>query len=238
MKKILILNQTKIVDSADLKTIGILNLKHPKEGEKVPFLIHETCDDLIIYELINYTQETSCLFIDNYIQTDSLIYFLTKFNLCYFIIDFLTNCDQFEFESVDEFKSKLFKYLTDSKEEFSSLSKLKLPDLKLFFDVTEDESKFEIIFNGSKCNEWLKTKIDKLCNLIETSNNGVEIKKKLNDDPKDKNDKIKQEAFDLISQYLNKNISTKLRKELSLSSPLTELSSENKRAKQNVVTLD
>lgn len=229
MKKILILDQSVKVELNEADLISLLHLRHPKEGQKVPFFVYETPDDINLYEMMNYCQENSCVFIDEYAQTDSFIYFLTKFNLGYFIIDFLTHTDQFEFESEIEFKKKLFNFLSESNFEEDFIKKLNFPQLENFLDVVKSDSNIEITLNASKCNEWLKAKILKIRDLI------VSFSDKKNEE---NGDKSKQDAFDLVSQYLNRNVATKLRKELGLSSPLGESSNENKRSKQQEIIIE
>lgn len=229
MKKILILDQSDGGEISETKKMSLLHLRHPKDGQKVPFFVHESIDGIVLYEMMNFCPENSCVFIDDYAQTDSFVYFLTKFNLGYFIIDFLTNSDQFEFESAMDFKKKVLNFLTESNFDEDFVQKLKFPKLENFLDLIESDSRIEITFNSSKCNEWLKSKILSISNLM------VSLSDKKTEDNENK---LKQDAFDLISQYLNRNISAKLRKELGLSSPLGESSSENKRAKQQLVTID
>lgn len=229
MKKILILDQNDKVELNEADKISLLYLRHPKEGQKVPFFVYESPDGISLYEMINYCQENSCVFIDEYTQTDSFIYFLTKFNLGYFIIDFMTNTDQFGFESETDFKKKLFFFLSESNFEEDFLLKLNFPRMENFLDLEKSDLSIEITFNASKCNEWLKSKILKISDLM------LSFSEKKNDG---NDDKLKQDAFDLVSQYLNRNISAKLRKELGLSSPLGESSNENKRAKQQVISIE
>ncbi|RNA39877.1 hypothetical protein BpHYR1_012483 [Brachionus plicatilis] len=229
MKKILILDQSDRVEFEEAKKIRLLHLRHPKEGEKVPFFVHESTDGINLYEMMNYAPENSCVFVDDYIQADTFIYFLTKFNLGYFVIDYLTNSDQFEFESELDFKKKLFNFLTESSIDEELLKKINFPEIGTFLDLAKSDSTIEITLNNSKCYEWLKAKISKISNLMAS----LSDKKNENNE-----DNFKQDAFDLLSQYLNRNISAKLRKELGISSPLGESSSENKRAKQQIVTIE
>lgn len=98
-----------------------------------------------------------------------------------------------------------------------SLKTLEMPtNLDTLFDTKTKDS--EIKFNQDKCMKWLSNKVALLEAFLtkKASNAALETKSKVKVDTK--NSKV--EAFELVGQYLNKNLAGLLRKELKLASPL------------------
>lgn len=88
----------------------------------------------------------------------------------------------------------------------------------------------EIKFNQDKCIKWLSKKVTSLEEwLANKAKNAAskETKTKVKADTAS----YKTEAFELVGQYLNKNLASLLRKELRLSSPL-DTNDNNKMSKR------
>lgn len=92
----------------------------------------------------------------------------------------------------------------------------------------------EIEIDKKKCIGWLKNKCELLRDKLEEVNASTTAGSKLaaTKIEKDKQ-KIKNEAFEMVGQYLPSSVSEALRKELALSSPL-DSTSENKRPKTEI----
>lgn len=108
------------------------------------------------------------------------------------------------------------------------LKTLEMPkNLDTLFDTKAKDS--EIKFNQDKCIKWLSKKVTLLEALLtkKANNAALETKSKVKVDP----GTSKVEAFELIGQYLNKNLASLLRKELKLASPL-DTNDNNKMSKR------
>lgn len=141
VKKLLILNDLtrKSLSNKELK---LVRLKHPKSNDLVPFLIVESCDDLLLYELISYSPEMASVFIDDFVQSDALLYMASPFNIIYFLMDFVATLRSANsFKSIDEFKRSLLVHMfrdTLADEEFENVHKnLKISqeDLGKLFNI-------------------------------------------------------------------------------------------------------
>jgi hypothetical protein len=240
-KKILIINDKL----SSLDGGRLIRLKHPRTNEQSLFLLLSKNDEEKVsselYELINYNQETTSCFIDDYVQSNLYVYFTNKFNLSYFLIKFISSNGKNEYDSYDDFKLKFKKSLSDRDEHLlNELEFFQQNDissrLENLFDLKQlSDQRIQIKFNSSKCVEWLKTKCHQMQTLIETQM--LSQNKKSNTDHASK---AKQEAFELISQYLDTNLSDLLRKELNLNSPLDSTKdnqNDSKKAK-HMVCLD
>lgn len=114
IKKLLIINRQSL-KSLDGKQLAILNLKHPRVNEPLPFLAVETNDAIRIYELMSYSPELSSVFINDYVQSDAYVYLAAEFNIAYFTIAFVSESrGAIEFKSLDEFKRLLLANLTSN----------------------------------------------------------------------------------------------------------------------------
>jgi hypothetical protein len=242
-KKLLFLNNKDVQQGG----LELVNLKHPKANEITPFLV--TCDEesrVVFHEIISYNQELGSVFIDDYCQTENCILIGSRFNINYFLLNYVTSLTKFEFDSTDAFTAKFVEFLTGggkdwlSKNPASCLNKLKITAAGLgkLFDVTERGSKgVEVRLNTTKAVEWLKSKVELLRENLEktavenASRAHVKVKQAVEEDV---TSKYRLEAFELIAQYIGKDLAESLRKEVKLASPLAESSSDNKRQKQAV----
>ncbi len=97
-------------------------------------------------------------------------------------------------------------------------------DLDSLFDTKENQ----VQFNLEKCIRWLCKKVSSLeAFLTEKANASQSNKTKVKVDE----EKCRVEAFELVAQYINKDLTGLLRKELKMSSPL-EANDSNKMAKR------
>lgn len=104
-KKLVIANYSEIFTSKSTE-INLVKLKHPKTNDLHSFLIvKDGKKKSAIFELVSYSQDISSVFIDNYVQSDSVTYFATKFDIVYFLLSLADN----EFISIEELKEKLAK---------------------------------------------------------------------------------------------------------------------------------
>ena len=145
-KKILILNDQRVVDLNNTTELHIYKLKHPKTNELHSFLLLENA----LYELVSYNQETS-MFVDEWVQSEGLVYFGTKFNLNYF---FLSICFSNKSKSYS-FNQLLTQLLESSSIDIKSkeatflIEKLEqdLPEvLERLFDLDDDKQEIKIKF--------------------------------------------------------------------------------------------
>lgn len=242
-KKILILNDISL-NSAN--SISIVKLKHPKLNELVSFVLVENGPSTDLYELMSYSQEMGSLFIDDYVQSECCINIGNRFNLKYFLIEFLYQKSKAEFKSLDEFKLKFLESIISDKLEkeqkdlvIKKLKELDFSNLNSLFDVEDEKKSFIIKFNSSKCMDWLKKKADLLKTYMENSSSSdTNLIKQKQQNASDKESKLKLDAFELLAQYFNKDIAELLRKELHLNSPLDSNSNTNKKAKQQIEVID
>jgi len=229
--KIVILNDAKLTEclNSNESSFKTIKLKHPKLNQFTPFILvqNETIESSFnLYELVSYTQDMGSLFINEYVQSECLLYFSTKFNMRYFLIDFVSTTSQSDFSSLKEFKEKFLKYIleeasVDNKIKTLFENSIESAQLKEFCDIKEDAKGFCVKFSLSKCVKWLVQKIDPIKKYLESNNHSDLVKrettKEKSKDDKDKEEaKFKMEAFELVAQYVNKNVSEALKKELNL----------------------
>ena len=218
--KLVILNDenlTKVLNSGE-PSFSIVKLKHPKLTEKTPF-IYVKDDEFRLYELISYTQEMGSLFINEHVQSECLVYFSTKINFNYFLIDFVSTTKQTEYDSFLEFKQKFMEHLCSSDaNQFDAINMdFMLTGLKEFCDVNEDKKKLNVKFNTSKCVAWLIKKIETIKVYLQALMSSNSLKEKVIKETDKEEAKIKLDSFELLAQYVNKSVAEALRKEMNLS---------------------
>lgn len=245
-KKIVILNNQnrKSLEENELK---LVNLKHPKTAELVPFLLATNETTLSVYELISYAQDTSSIFVDNYVQSDPSVYLASEFNLKYFLIDFVYNSNEIQVESIDSFKEKFLQNLLTG-DKSSPVGDFNIPKLarkltvinelyldELFVIKRQDTGKnpIKIVFSKSKCIDWIKGKIGQLEKHFEKNESTESSKKSVKMEIAETRAQL--DAFELVCQYISKDFYPNLRKELKLESSIID--ETNKRPK-NMVTID
>jgi hypothetical protein len=213
--------------------IDLIKLKHPKQNVTTQFCFIQNS----LYEMIEYsTNDLSSVFIDDYVQSDCFTYFISKFNLVYFLINFLSNSTNVEFKSLDDLKLKLIDNICEDENDRQKLKDhldfIQKDQIEKLFDLKENSGKIvQIKFNSSKCIEWLANKVESLRIYLdgtakvknEKQETGLKIKQEEAD-----SSKSKLHAFELIAQYISSNLANKLRKELNLSSPLEDDSNTGK----------
>jgi hypothetical protein len=249
--KILILNDAKLTELLNTKesSFKIIKLKHPKQNESTPFILvqsENSNSSLNLYELISYTQDMGSIFINDYVQSECMVYFSTKFNLRYFLIDFLSVSNQSDFSSLNEFKEKFLKYIlvdptldTSVKTIFENCVDTSI--LKEFCEIKEDTKNFNVMFKMEKCLTWLVQKIDSIKLYIQSNIQSDLVKRdvtkeKIKDDKEKEEAKWKMEAFELVAQFVNKKISESLRKELNLND--TKIVENSNGVKRQCITLN
>ena len=245
--KLVILNDPNLTATLNAGSFRVLKLKHPKMNEQTPFILVEAAHSLHVYELMSYSQEMGSLFVNDYVQSECGLFFSSKLNLSYFLIDFVSTTSQKEFASRKEFDQKLAQHLFSAKEEAAdksqSISKLvtTIADscLKEFCDVKEEAKKMQVTFNMKKCVAWLSKKIEALkVYLAQTMTSTITVTK-IKEDPaaKDKEEaRIGMEAFELIAQYVNKSVAEALRQELGLSD--SKIKENDNGVKRQCITLN
>lgn len=208
--------------------IRVVRLKHPRTLQQMPYVI---ADARRVYELVTHSQDPGSVFIDDLVVSESCVNMSSRFNVNYFILSYLTDLNESKFDSVGDFMSKLSSFLTDgaSNDCLSNWQEFN----KEIFEIKED--KFEIKINKNKVIEWLTNKTELLTTKLASISTNTEKSKSMDD-----NNKFKQEAFELVAQYIKPHWSDLLHKELNLvSPPLGENTSANKRHKSSaVITLD
>lgn len=252
-KKLIILNSSSLnkLELNENETFLIVKLKHPKLNELAQFLLIKSLDNIDLYdlyELINHNNELTSLFIDDYVQSDSLIYFASKFNFNYFLIDLLSKSGS----SFIKLKDVKLKLIEQNKETISSKSNeedillnkfnLNTNNLSKLFDAKQSEDDMELKFNSKKLIEWFKEKLNNLVSYMENNNNSfltssssstsVIFNKTKQQQSDDKSNKIKTEAFNLLGQYLNSTCIDLLRNECNLNNTLNDTSNENNKVKK------
>ena len=222
-KKIVILNDRRVVDLSNTAELPMYKLKHPKTNEPHSFLLVANA----LYELVSYNQETS-VFVDEWVQSEGLVYFGTKFNLNYFFLSicFMNKSKSYSFNQLITALLESSSIDVKSKEATLLMDKLEQELSDVLFDLDNDKQEIKIKFNEAKCIEWLRRKVGGL-KVYLGDNNCVENKAKA---PLSE-DKLSMEAFELVCQYLDKSISDLLHKELDMGSPLD--STENNKIKRS-----
>ena len=229
--KIVILNDAKLnnVLNDPKAEFKIIRVKHPKLGEPTPFILVKNGQETInLYELIGYNQDMGSLFVNQYVQSECKMYFSSQFNVNYFLIDFTHGLAQTEFASLKDFREKFIKYLLGDKlgpKENGLLTKLleliDMSSLTTFCDVEDSKKLFRVKFNADKSLAWLKQKIEPIAVYLKEHSSCLDLlkpqKEKTKEDVDRDEAKIKLESFELLAQYLNKNLADTLRKELQLS---------------------
>lgn len=230
-KKLLILNQAVLLRQLeDTSEINVIKLKQSKSGELGSFLLlgnsQENSQEL--FELIAYTPEIGSAFIDNYVQSECLAYFATNFDFVYFLIS-LSYADKNNYNSLDQLTSNLLK---SSEEHKDALQWLKQPStvlLEEIFDTDMLNNQIRIKFNQVKCMNWLGIKVKTVQRYLSDKSKRDSDKSIVDEE------KVKLEAFELVCQYLDKDLSGPLRKESQLSSPLdTNDCNKIKRSRQEI----
>ena len=236
-KKLVVLN----TDNLNQAELEIIKLKHPKDNELVPFLVSiKKSNQVEINERVSYTQDLGTMFIDEYVQSECSIYMSSRYNVNYFLISFVSNLTKFEFDSIETLHAKFIEFITDDKNlnKDSCLNKLvvSVSSLNKLFDVKEtNDKKVEVKWNASKVLDWLKSKVEQLKENLERNaalNAAQQLTKIKQTEEEDNSAKFRLEAFELLAQYVDKNVGESMRKELNLQAPLE--TSENKRAKQRL----
>ena len=234
----LVVNQSNDDGDEEL-LIDLIKLKHPKQNVATQFCLIQNN----LYEMIEYsTNDLNSVFIDDYVQSDCFTYFLNKFNLSYFLINFLSSTSNTEFKSLDELKSKLIDFIcedvkNDGQKLRDHLNFVDKEQLEKLFDLKESTGKIQLNFNSSKCIDWLSNKVEKLRVYLdgtvaaktEKQPTGLKIKQEEVDSAKSK-----LHAFELIAQYINPSLANKLRKELNLGSPLEDDSNNSGKIQSNI----
>lgn len=171
-------------------------------------------------------------------QSDCLIYLASRFNIDYFLLYLVYNQTNDSYASLDELKSKLLEMNSIEKSTWLAdalTSKLVVTtrNYENLFDV-EDNTKLR--YNQVKCMKWLKEKFNAVRLYLESQRvQASELKTKVKSEPDD--EKVKYEAFELVSQYLDKSLADKFRKELNLVNPLDDNgNNKNKRSKGQEIT--
>lgn len=245
--KILILNDAKLTELLNAKesSFKIIKLKHPKQNESVPFILvqsENSNSSLNLYELISYTQDMGSIFINDYVQSECMVYFSTKFNLRYFLIDFLSVSSQSDFSSLNEFKEKFLKHILVDPSLDSSVKALfgnfvDTSILKEFCEIKEDTKNFNVMFKMEKCLTWLVQKIDSIKLHIQSDLIKRDVaKEKIKEDKEKEEARWKMEAFELVAQFINKKISESLRKEVNLND--TKIVENSNGVKRQCITLN
>lgn len=230
-KKLLLINESEIISSKnDENNILIKKFKHPKTQELRPYLL---ISDKNLFELIKYEPEYNSVFIDNYIQSSSQMYFATEFNVNYFMIAIAYD-RQNDYLDLNEL------YITDEIENKPVYLKKLINSDKIderLFDVKHD---FNFKFNLNKCLNWLKIKVLTLNEFLNSSNKSNKILSaatvtvsKTNAE-NSKNDLLIN-SFELIAQYVNASLCQLLIKELDLNDLIENVKpTECKRVKSSV----
>jgi hypothetical protein len=223
LKKLVILNSFNLTKFEQQENeLSIVHLKRRQLGsnEQVPFLFIENKQNLHVYELLSYQPtETSSVFIDNYVQSEAFVYLAFAFNWQYFLIDFVQALNENEFTSIEEFREKFLQNLMIRDSDEMSIRRwacklqvIQIEYLNRLFDCNETSStikSFRVSFNSKKCLNWLKGKVELL-------------KEKFVRDSSDREDP-NEAAFELICQYVSRDLADKLRNELQPTTTEDEL---------------
>jgi hypothetical protein len=223
LKKVLILNKDVFLSpnkDKDEKSIVLRFINTPR-NEKRPFLI---ISDTYLLELVKYdNRDSNSVFIDNHVQCDCDFYMANKFDLKYFLVSYcFSETIQSDYKDLNEICTKLSENDDNKVLEILIKNYLKANKLDELFDCQNDQTNM-IKFNLNKTLEWFNAKFKKLVEYLNQTT-------KPNDDTS-----TKITAFDLISQYLDVNLSALLKKELNLDCFNGE-NSKSKRSK-SVITI-
>jgi hypothetical protein len=266
-QKLLILNKKPQIElKKDSNSLFICKLIHPKTNELCSFIISKSSNDQSSYELYEIVtfgnQENSSLFIDNYVHSDVKIHICSVVDLRFFLIS-LANENRDEFKSIKDHlsslifgsKTRLIKLEKDDKLLYEMVTNIDINKNNLtdLFDLNDDKNEEiskngqSIRFNQQKSLKWLKKKVIDLENYLKKIDatkflsTSVGIQNKVNKSYTQTNESSvhKMEAFELVSQYLSKELSDLLRRELNFNSPLLDSNDNSvqkvKRTKSSII---
>lgn len=133
----------------------------------------------------------------------------------------MTFLNKSKFSTIEELKSDLSDRSSLDKGTLKNLNVTVEETLEKIFDIEyDDEKNIRIQYNQNKTNKWLINKIETLeKHLSDTRELTPSTKTKPNQLDCTK-DSSRIEAFNLVSQYIDKSLSDIIRKEMNLSSPL------------------
>ena len=229
------------LDNEKLDDWTLLRLKSPKNGEFNMYLAVLSGSGYDLFELTSYQHDSGSLFVDEHVQADCTVYLACKYDLNYFLVAMSMRASEIETEpkSISELKTKLADECLETKTSHlvDILKKLNInrDGLSKIFEVKgEGDDEMSVVLSQTKLIEWLKSKCDRLSAHFEAamaakvgakaSNKQTEAQQK---------DKTRMEAFEVVSQYINKYLAGKLRKELGLAAHLNDKTNdkETKRIK-------
>ncbi|GAB6019322.1 Ribonuclease H2 subunit B [Chamberlinius hualienensis] len=201
------------------RNLQLIKVRDPKADSGLQILLDNNTKRC--YQLMKFQNDPSSVFVDDYVQKDGSLIFVTEIDPLFLVMYYLRQSDKYR---------PLDQILVDNE----------LPDCKLLHSE-HTESKLLLVANvkeigdmkvycydSGKCRKWLINKVNALIvelsnQKIPVSNYGAQISTFVRDSSyKLNNDDYKKYAYEMICEYLSKDLVSKLYDYLELQSTDSE----------------